>query len=56
MDGLQLRYLLTPADLRIDEAFATLAGQMLADLAVDSPDAAAAIAAWRREHEPPMSS
>jgi AcrR family transcriptional regulator len=52
MDGLQLRYLLTPDDLRIDEAFAALAGQMLADLACDSPRAAAAIAAWRRDHGP----
>lgn len=48
MDGLQLRYLLTDADLRIDAAFAELAGQMLSDLAFDSPRAAEAIAAWRR--------
>jgi AcrR family transcriptional regulator len=47
MDGLQLRFLLTGEDVRIDEAFAALAGQMLADLAFDSPRAAAAIAAWR---------
>jgi hypothetical protein len=52
MDGLHLRYLLTPDELRTDEAFAALAGQMLADLAFDSPRAAAAIAAWRREHSP----
>jgi AcrR family transcriptional regulator len=53
MDGLQLRYVLTPDQIRIDEAFAALAGQMLADLAFDSPRATAAIAAWRREHGPP---
>jgi AcrR family transcriptional regulator len=53
MDGLQLRYLLTPDDLRIDAAFAALAGQMLADLASDSPEAAATIAAWREKHAPP---
>jgi hypothetical protein len=52
MDGLQLRYLLTPDEIRIDEAFAALAGQMLADLALDSPRAAAAVAAWRRKHSP----
>jgi AcrR family transcriptional regulator len=51
MDGLQLRYLLGE-DLRLDEAFAALAGQMLSDLAFDSPRAAEAIAAWRREHGP----
>jgi AcrR family transcriptional regulator len=50
MDGLQLRYLLTPDEVRIDEAFAALAGQILADLAFDSPRATATIAAWRREH------
>jgi AcrR family transcriptional regulator len=50
MDGLQLRYLLTPQDMRIDEAFAALAGQILADLACDTPQAAAKIAAWRRRH------
>jgi AcrR family transcriptional regulator len=50
MDGLQLRYLLTPDEIRIDEAFAELAGQMLQDLAFDSPQAAATIAAWRHEH------
>lgn len=49
MDGLQLRYLLGE-DLRLDEAFAALAGQMLSDLAFDSPRAAAAIAAWRDRH------
>jgi len=52
MDGLQLRYLLTPEELRIDEAFAALAGQMLADLAFDSPRADAAISAWRLQHRP----
>jgi AcrR family transcriptional regulator len=52
MDGLQLRYLLTPDHMRIDQAFAAIAGQMLADLALDTPQAAATIAAWRREHGP----
>jgi AcrR family transcriptional regulator len=52
MDGLQLRYLLTPDHLRIDEAFAALAGQMLADLAFDGPEASATIAAWRHEYDP----
>ena len=52
MDGIQLRYLLTPEDMRIDEAFAALAGQMLADLACDTPHAAETIAAWRRRHAP----
>jgi hypothetical protein len=52
MDGLQLRYLLTPDSPRIDEAFAALGGQMLADLAYDSPEAASKIAAWRQEHDP----
>jgi len=50
MDGLQLRYLLGE-DLCLDQAFAALAGQMLSDLAFDSPRAAEAIAAWRRSHE-----
>ena len=50
MDGLNLRDLLTPAAMRIDEAFADVAGQMVADLAVDDPEVAAKIAAWRREH------
>jgi BetI-type transcriptional repressor, C-terminal len=49
MDGLQLRYLLGE-DLRLDQAFAAVAGQMLSDLAFDSPRAAEAIAAWRRAH------
>lgn len=52
MDGLQLRYLLMSEDFRIDKAFAALAGQMLADLAFDSPPARAAISAWRIQHEP----
>jgi hypothetical protein len=52
MDGLQLRYLLMPHDMRIDAQFAALAGQMLADLAYDSPEAADKIAAWRRRHSP----
>jgi AcrR family transcriptional regulator len=50
MDGLQLRYVLTPDAIRIGEAFAALAGQMLADLGHDSPRATAAISAWRRKH------
>jgi AcrR family transcriptional regulator len=50
MDGLQLRYLLTPRDTRLDVEFAALAGQILADLARDTPQAAATIAAWRRRH------
>jgi AcrR family transcriptional regulator len=49
MDGLQLRYLLGE-DLCLDQAFAVLAGQMLSDLAFDSPRAAEVIAAWRREN------
>jgi AcrR family transcriptional regulator len=52
MDGLQLRYLLTPDGPRIDEAFAALGGQMLANFAYDSREAAAKIAAWRREYDP----
>ena len=48
MDGLNLRELVTPAAMRIDEAFADVAGQMVADLAVDDPEVAAKIAAWRR--------
>ena len=50
MDGLHLRDLLTPAGMRIDEAFADVAGQMVADLAVPEPEVAAKIAAWRRMH------
>jgi AcrR family transcriptional regulator len=50
MDGLQLRHILTPHDMRIDEAFAALAGQMVQDLAFESAPAAAAIAAWRAKH------
>jgi AcrR family transcriptional regulator len=52
MDGLQLRYALTSGGAPIDEAFATLAGQMLADLAFGSPRAAALIEGWRRKHVP----
>jgi AcrR family transcriptional regulator len=52
MDGLQLRYLLMSEELRIDRAFAALAGQMLTDLAFDSPRARAAISAWRLRHAP----
>jgi AcrR family transcriptional regulator len=50
MDGLQLRHLLTPSEIRIDEAFAVLAGQVLEDLAADNPRAAAAVSAWRSRH------
>jgi AcrR family transcriptional regulator len=53
MDGLLLRHLLTPYDARADEAFATLAGQVVEDLAADTPEARATIRAWRAEHEPP---
>ena len=52
MDGLQLRYLLTPTEMRIDEAFAATAGQMLADLAVEDPEVAVKVRAWRRAHDP----
>jgi len=55
MDGLQLRYLLTPEEIRIDQAFATLAGQVLADLAAEDPRAAAAVTAWRSQHAGPAS-
>jgi AcrR family transcriptional regulator len=50
MDGLQLRHVLSPHDLRIDHAFAQLAGQTLSDLAADTPHATAAITAWRARH------
>jgi AcrR family transcriptional regulator len=50
MDGLQLRYLLTPSDIRIDEAFASLAGHILQDLAAPTPRAAAAVDAWKRRN------
>jgi AcrR family transcriptional regulator len=50
MDGLQLRYLLTRRAERIDVQFAALAGQVLADLACDTPQAAAKVDAWRRRH------
>ena len=50
MDGLQLRHILAPHVMRIDEAFAELAGQVLADLVFDSPRARAAVAAWRTGH------
>jgi AcrR family transcriptional regulator len=53
MDGLQLRYLLTPSELRIDAAFATLAGQVLDDLAAESPAARAAVRAWRSRYATP---
>jgi AcrR family transcriptional regulator len=52
MDGLQLRHVLSPHGMRIDEAFASLAGQIIQDLAADTPEAAAAIAGWRAAHDP----
>jgi AcrR family transcriptional regulator len=52
MDGLQLRDALTPYAVRIDQAFAQIAGQVLEDLAFDSPRAAAAVTAWRHRHDP----
>jgi len=55
MDGLQLRYLLTPGEMRIDAAFAVLAGQVLQDLVADDPRAAAAVSAWRARHAGPSS-
>jgi AcrR family transcriptional regulator len=55
MDGLQLRYLLTPSEIRIDAAFAALAGQVLQDLVADDPRAAAAVTAWRGRHAGPPS-
>jgi hypothetical protein len=54
MDGLQLRDAVTPHTLAIDAAFAQLAGQVLEDIAFDSPQAADAVAAWRRRHGPPL--
>ena len=53
MDGLQLRHLLTPHDMRIERAFAQVAGQMLADLASPDPEAAVRIAGWRAQHAGP---
>ena len=55
MDGLQLRYLLTPGEMRIDVAFAVLAGQVLQDLVADDPRAAATVSAWRARHAGPSS-
>lgn len=52
MDGLLLRHLLTPDDFHVDDAFAALAGQVVEDLAVDSPEARATVRAWRAEHAP----
>ena len=52
MDGLQLRYLLAPTEMSIDDAFAAAAGRMLADLAVEDPEVAGKINAWRRAHDP----
>ena len=43
-------YLLTRSEIRIDEAFAATAGQMVADLAVEDPQVAAKVNAWRRAH------
>jgi AcrR family transcriptional regulator len=54
MDGLQLRYLLTPSDIRIDEAFASLAGQILEDLAAPTPRATAAVDAWKQRNGLPV--
>jgi AcrR family transcriptional regulator len=54
MDGLQLRDAVTPHAVAIDEAFAQIAGQVLEDLAFDSPEARAAVAAWRGRHTPPF--
>ena len=51
MDGLQLRHILTPHHLRIERAFARLAGQLLADLAADDPESQQKIAAWRTRHD-----
>lgn len=51
MDGLELRHVLTPHDMRIDRAFARLAGQMLSDVSTDDPLARKKIAAWRARHD-----
>jgi hypothetical protein len=48
----QLGCLLTRSAIRIDEAFAATAGQMVADLAVEDPQVAAKVNAWRRAHAP----
>jgi AcrR family transcriptional regulator len=53
MDGLQLRHLLSTHGMRIEHAFAQLAGQVVADLAAPTPKAAATISAWRARHERP---
>jgi AcrR family transcriptional regulator len=50
MDGLQVRWLITPGDVRIDEAFAALAGHLLESVAADNQSARAAVRAWRRRH------
>lgn len=50
MDGLQLRHVLSPHDLRIDHAFAQLVGHTLEDLAADTPAARSAITAWRARY------
>jgi AcrR family transcriptional regulator len=50
MDGLQLRHLLSPHEMRIERAFARVAGQVLSDLATSDPDALRKIARWRAEH------
>jgi AcrR family transcriptional regulator len=56
MDGLLLRHLLTSQDIRVDEAFAALAGQVVEDLAADSPEAKAIVRAWRAKHAPRLTS
>jgi AcrR family transcriptional regulator len=50
MDGLQLRHLLTPHELRIERTFARLVGHILADITGDDPESRAKIAAWRDRH------
>ena len=50
MDGLELRHVLTPHDMRIERAFARLAGQILSDVGTDDPQAQQKIAAWRARH------
>ena len=45
---------LTPSELRIDAAFATLAGQVLDDLVAESPAAQATVRAWRSRYATPL--
>ncbi|MDA0172519.1 TetR/AcrR family transcriptional regulator [Solirubrobacter taibaiensis] len=47
MDGLQLRHVLSSHSMRIEQAFASLAAQILDDLAADNDAARRKIAAWR---------